>query len=341
MAKKIKLNRLKHLNIDQAVIDADAAAILQSAAQAVSKIIARRAEMDANGQKEKPLIVLAGEDHVLPAVGLHHVALLDQLRHTEPATVFTYELSHDFDKNFKKLLNIDTAHLSTEDKSRWLLSSYLDYCSTAFSNYSKKVLFNFCLRQKIPFRTTDTSIRNLRLDKSDPSTQESLEACSRTKSWLSRIFTGKSGPDATHPKGMHARNYHMVKASLAFAEETGSRILVQHCGSAHVSGTKKHPFNESLLALFEKAGHRAVSVYASKDADHDVSDLPPWRARYDWMVQAYPDWTDFKSEKEEKTYLDAMLVTAKMGKHRFTPERKKEAGRALIKLAYIAHSPGT
>lgn len=333
MAKPVNLDGLKHLNIDQAVIDKDAAAVLNSATKAVSKILARRRELDANGQRDKPLVVLAGESHVESATALHHLLLLKKLRPTEPSTIFTYEFAHDFDRGVANELKIDTSKFNPEEKSRWLLSIYLDFFSVTFARYAKKVLFNYVLQKDIPFRATDTSMRNHHLNGADPSTRDSLNACSpRWHSWLRTIFADRSGPSALEDKGLHARNHHIVKSSLAFGEETGARIIVQHCGYAHITGVNLHPYEQSLTALFNKSGHQVFTIYDNENADHDISALPRWRARYDEIAKNHKNMTDFLLESEETTYLDAVLAKLNMEQYSYTAEAKQKVNEGLTTL---------
>ena len=99
MGKALKeiLNRMGVTTDFPAPVTADpaAAAILHSSARAVREILAKRAEMDRNGQKDTPLFVAMGEHHFRPAHKLHHLAVAKGLHDTGEKIGFAFEQEHD------------------------------------------------------------------------------------------------------------------------------------------------------------------------------------------------------------------------------------------------------
>lgn len=235
-------------------VDTDAAATLASATQAAKRILARRQELDRTGLADRPLVVLAGEFHSIPAHYIHHMLVLKELLAAGEKTVFASETPYNslMQKFFKRAVGKPCSEIQAGAVQR-LDADNGGHLSLAcnltdkypYANYSRFSLHLFLRRHEILFRNVDAAETGFptSIDNKDPLAVQSMQACQAP---VAKYL------DPGSSSGIRVRNDHMARRVLEFAENTGARIVFQPCGNDHVAGT----FGEcearySLSALFK------------------------------------------------------------------------------------------
>lgn len=219
-------------------IEDDAATILASAAQCADAILARRAWLDAHGQADKPLVVLAGENHANPAHSIHHLLVWDRICKARKDSLYLMELPHN-QVFYSALLPQDTAM------------------------HSQFILAYALLQRNAPVFFSDAvlwqGVDGPYLNMHDPSTADSLKACAK------QVFADIS---ALGPEGMHARNHHMARMAEELAATHHAGIVFQQCGNAHVIGDVSQQlfYPTSLAAQCKERGLPVLALPVREDA---------------------------------------------------------------------------
>lgn len=261
------------IDMTEAEIDEDAAAVLRSAAQAVEVILARRKKLDLEGRYSDPLVVVSGENHSAPAQNLYLMLLLKGLAESGERTVMGYELPHNpFEPIFKNDVNFYNNEIKMDNCSRNRLVQHSSgYKKLDFSDHSQTILFRYLqdqLQDKNPVRVTFTDVEKegYYIDIEDSSSAHSMNKT--LGSLLDYIMLAS-------PEGLHVRNHHMAKITSCFAKEHHARIVVQHCGGFHVVGHELDGClsEESLSACF-KARNMPVLAMPVLSEHFNEDDLP-------------------------------------------------------------------
>lgn len=294
-------------------VDADAAAILHSATQAVNLVLARRRELDRAGQADRPLVVLAGERHDVPAYILHHMLVLkglldagekkvvvaDECPHNALRSLFFYVVRRKPDPvGTEKIRRLDSGGVLSLKNELSFLNDWAGYSEFSF--------YRFLLRRGIDYRQTDAAkIRkgeNSFIDHADPLAVKSLRACLGVVLSCFAVAVNKH-INTCSPKGMHVRNDHMVRRVLEFGEETGARIVFQRCGNIHVAGStfgrKIDAGRHSLSRIFRD---RSVPFFALR-IDNEIPPDHGLKEGEDFLVGTLSEiWADHSFGKgAEKT----------------------------------------
>lgn len=303
---------------------ADAAATLDSATQAVKLILARRQELDRAGRADSPLVVLAGEQHTVPAHYIHHMLVLKGLLAAgQKIAVGEERPRNDLSRLFFSVAGRLPDPSGMEEIRRLDSGGALSLKSgISFSNkwagYSSFLLCLFLLRRGVAFRHVDAA-ETVReggsfIDSSDSLAAQSLQACSST-------VAGKD-VDAHSAEGIHVRNDHMARRIRELAEDSGARIVFLRCGGAHVAGISGHyEARHSLSAIFRSWNEPFFALRVRNDSppDHGLKEgegflvgaPPDIRAAYgsggDTGKEAgTPDPCLLDNEADEAAYVHAL-----------------------------------
>lgn len=315
-------------------IDADAAAILNNACHAVETILARRRALDARGENDKPLVVLSGEIHSMPAHYVHHMMVLKQLKTAEPSLALACEYEHNhlcetFHRQTGQRASAELAEnmRAQDNKGALTVKARLAWSRNLWADHSHATFSHFLLQQKIPVFFTDASVEGGSLNAADPSTAESMHACFGKAA-------GYLHPCSRH--GQKIRNHHMAGRIVHYAAERQPRIIVQQCGIAHIAGdaADKWPASESLSSGIKAAGFPVLAEFLlsadfhkqSIPGDHELGEqeiifvegLSQKEAMYDEYARrpaSRPYAVDFICRAQEAEYLNALLTETGMERH--------------------------
>ncbi len=217
---------LADINMTQVEIDADAAAILRSATEAVATILARREDLDGQGLHDTPLIVLAGEVHSVPAHKVHHMLILNGLADSGQKIVLGYELPHNrlsrtfFNKMNRRYDPVIESGLQERDRNGILaLQCEAGFFGYSHSDHSRNILFRYLQRDgRLAVRFTDRAKRST--------------------------------------SSLGERNHNMGRMMMDFAGAHNASIAVQQCGNNHIAGNNKSGRSacDSLSAYFKARG---------------------------------------------------------------------------------------
>jgi len=324
---------LANIDIDEAEIDREAAAILRSATEAVQAILERRAELDREGQYDMHLVVLAGDDHAMPAHKIHHILVLkglaEKLEKRGDKVVFGFEREHNLLSNAffeatKRQVDPDiTRRLQEHDLDGALSLQYFSgFFGTRYADNSLNILFRFLRNHsdKIVSRFTDAAESKIHLDQSDPSTAHSMNTCPGATISVDISYTS--------PEGVRIRNHHIATMIEDFATTQNARIVVQQCGNVHVAGDKSLDFSASysLSACFrvQNTPIIAMPIFSSRGlnennipVDHGLedeeklfrTDLPEKQAIYDPYMDTpiVGQPAEFENRAAEATWVNALL----------------------------------
>lgn len=237
---------------DKLVIDKGAAALLNSAVKTVAAIIARREQLDRDGQADKPLVVLMGEFHHMPAHPVHHMKVIQGLIEAKQDFAVGLEsmhdsLSHGFEMvaghrlSPQKLTEIKKNDPLGQLSVKGIMMLYYEL----EAHFTHRAMHQLLINTKTPTLLNDASVNGNTLNAQDPTTRESIEAC----------FGGKdldTPVGAMSEDGIFVRNHHMVEETREYLRSSGKRIFLQQCGYAHIAGVVSSGFGaeESLSAIF-------------------------------------------------------------------------------------------
>ncbi len=317
---------LTDINMTQAQIDADAAAIVRSAAGAVDSILVRREKLDSQGLYDTPLVVLAGELHAMPAHKLHHMKVLKGLADSGEKTVLGYEEGHNnisqifFDEQNRWHGPVTAQNLQARHWQKMLtLQSGDGFWRSNYADHSRNILLHSLRRNnKIAVRFTDAATQKSYIDLDDPATAYSMHAS------LKRL--SDNNIYARSRDGVNGRNQHMSRLNVGFAKAHKARFAVQHSGNAHIVGCEGiYPAGYSLSAYFKAHGLPVVAMPIFSrlfnethiPVDHGLHEnellfrtgVPEKRAVYDPITDksVVNEPADFECRAAEAFYANAVL----------------------------------
>ena len=261
-------------------VDEDAAAILRSATKTVEKILARRADMDRDGQYQDPLVVVAGEIHDnIPDI-VHHMLVLDGISQPEYKMGVCFEAPHTllsarFGRyaGIKKIDHKLTDAIKARDPRGQVTLAEIYACEF---KPEYRTFFDFMLTRNLPISLNDAAsvigFRNkFTVDGEDPSSAAIMQYCG---------YAVSNEYGVVKSDGMHIRNAHMERLGRQFISDHNLRILYQQTGNAHVRGYNRWnaPAEQSLAALYKaKSENMAPSIMAvttSHDSKYRHEDVP-------------------------------------------------------------------
>lgn len=247
--------------ISEKDINAHAALILNDAVRAVSHILKRRAAMDRKGERDAPLVVLAGEDHTVPAYRLLFLKMLDALHSREDILVcqeIETRLVHDvYADHIKARVEIIPELSARDHRGALSLKSHMSCIELHGGHHTQHILNNAILRNDIPVMFNDAAFRTQGaheyIDDKDPDTRASMQACLNGRT-LPRLHLNTQA-------SMHLRNHHMVTQALQSFSKHSPRIMIQQCGARHIGGDYDFcsPV-QSLGALWAKNGTATTAL---------------------------------------------------------------------------------
>lgn len=272
--------------------ETDAAKVLDAVDFAVSRILQRRQQIDAAGEPNRCLYVVAGELHDRPAHSMHHAGVVHALNLRTDGVACAMEQSHDvlmkaFARAAGGAITPGLAAMAKDDYAIGAMSlrTVAGKEPSRMAPVSNLVFNRLLADNRIPTVMTDAvglpgfekpenyerdvtrmSASSMHyggdLDARDPSTYASHLACG---------VDPVRGADIIQPDGMNVRNHHMATAARTFAERSGTKIVFQICGNAHVMGNA-HPKQvnfdgaSSLSAHFRRQGCATMAMPLNHDA---------------------------------------------------------------------------
>ncbi len=211
---------------------------------------------------DKPLILMLGEDHYVLSHPVIQMLVLKKLKDHGVDIAFGKEFEHNnLAKNFyRKVKGVQekeslSAFIAENDLNGSLsLKSYIAFGNFVSNAYSHKTLLNFILKEKIPNRFNDTATIGTQLNNDDPQTKRAIKDL-----YPENIEDDLNVREA---QAIHIRNHMMVQNAIAHTKKTRPRVYVQHCGAAHLIGSKKDQFlyQHSLTTLFKDMGYSVLVV---------------------------------------------------------------------------------
>ncbi len=250
-------------------VDINAAQSLnKSVARAHDAILARRAEMDATGQLDKPLFVLIGEDHESVQHYLHHMVLLDRLAQYPKSLAIAYEQPYDLLARFYRdngayEPNRQLVHYMNDVDRDTAVSVKLRF--SAVDNFSAYFAHKALAHTVVNVMDAHLDARFIGSDISYDS-DELIE----TEDMRAADSLRRAGLDANEmyhissPEGIHARNQHMARYLLDETRRYPASIVLQFCGIAHLNGDGDENRAEWGLAQILKAQGADVLIMPLK-----------------------------------------------------------------------------
>jgi hypothetical protein len=234
---------------------------------------------------EKPLFVVMGESHVVPAHKMLQQGLIKRLLSgTSPlALAYGMETDHNLLARYISRVSgrpmqqcLDVKDPDGQKLLRSLLADQSFYYYSCVSNapVSERNLLRFLVEQNVSVRANDTATKLISekrvLDRDDPVTAALIER-------YAPLIAGEI--PVKDIEGVSKRNYKLEQGAQDHAHETGAAVYLQHCGRDHVLGcsNSKYPYAGSLTARFVEAGQNVLPVfirYRSEDKD-GMKMLPP------------------------------------------------------------------
>ena len=223
----------------------------------VVRTIERLSEARAAG---KPLILIIGENHTIPAHRVIQMLVLKKLKELGHVVSFGMEQPHDTVlKEFSGYSVVPTPErlgalkneiAQTDHNGQISLKTFMAQTSCLVSDTSYKTLMKFALTQKLSTSFNDAAnctkkvTNELVLDSRDPITALIM----RKHGVLDALSISATG--------IRVRNAVIVAEALEHMKQTGAEIYVQNCGTGHLAGFKDEGFSfqDSLIAQFKKAG---------------------------------------------------------------------------------------
>jgi hypothetical protein len=343
-------------------IKSDAAALRESVDRCFRLTLERREALDREGRADEPLTVFKGEEHEMPAHGLHHMMYLESLHNAGLHPFVGIEQPHDFLQARlapvfleRDLTAADKAKLRALDKEGSLSIAMANWfgCGDA-SRHSQQTLMHFLTQTGIPVQFTDAdwvyNDHDVILNEKDDSTALSLRACFNEAS---------ANIEATGRKGVYARNHHMAHALQAWASACDPRVIVQICGRGHITGMGRnpdqemivYPWIESLPALFKARALPTLSITPILKNEKSIPLPDHTLEAHEILVEA--EWPEvdawypldpgktqkpvLKTVRAEARYLNRLMTQLGMEKYALSPkmaEQQKEACRNFVFTAF-------
>lgn len=269
----------ERLGID---VDLHAEIIKDCAFGALERILDRRAEMDAAGDYDVPLVVVSGEVHEMPAYHLQHMVILAELAKRESRSMVLNE------SPYNALLNAFTAESwqvpddaqkevmverGIEDTSLPLKAD-LAFMFSQYAPFGTKLYHNVILKLGLSHGFNDCAYEELSdtLDMNDARTRDAFRIIANVDPKKGHL-SGHFAISGQRRFGMEIRNMHMAKMGVNLATRHSPRIIYQRVGNDHVIGSaaEKLRFENSLIDIYKnKYGLPVVALYAVDEYDPDT-----------------------------------------------------------------------
>ena len=140
----------------------------------------------------------------------------------------------------------------------------------SMANLSRKRLMQVCLERGISTHFNDVVRKGDRLLHDHPD----------MKAFLNDIYGETAGNikdyDILSPEVMRTRNIYMVANVLKTIHETGTPLVVQHCGGLHALGDRNlgYEYKDSLSALFRAINADVIPVIHTIPKIFETGDIP-------------------------------------------------------------------
>ncbi|PJB69138.1 MAG: hypothetical protein CO093_11235 [Alphaproteobacteria bacterium CG_4_9_14_3_um_filter_47_13] len=225
---------------------------------------------------EKPLVILVGEEHTLPAPKALLQLLATRFLQNRQEFTVNFEDSHNawshialiaMGKSVPRGLFYNCAEF--DQKGLGVLSSQIGFQLYDYAPYSQNSLMSFCYENKITTLFNDAARwKRSYLDLSDPHIKE---VAAQKKITEKKI-------NIASDKGIDIRNIFMAERGVKAAKENKVKLILQHCGLQHIFG------DSSLLAssrmplckTYQQAGAIVLPVFISTKFDNfGVNRVPP------------------------------------------------------------------
>jgi hypothetical protein len=332
-------------------LDADAASVKARGQKTLAMIRKRRAEMDAEGLHDEPLVVILGEAHSVPGHIAHEMEVIEGLAaEGVPVSVALEEdhslLRRTFDQARwqRKTTPEEETLLQARDRDGTLsLAADLAVSERIDADHAQTTMRHYLKKRGIPVCYADEDVqRKNAMRGRDPEV---------AAAWAVR----DEGPapdkiDARGTKGVHVRNVLMARRALKFAKEHKSRVVVIICGAVHAAGyevdfggkVESFPARESLAAAVKNEGAKVLAlpmitqeVLEAQDipADHKLkpgdirilTDLPQVEAVYDRAAPGMPVRgrpADLLTPHDDAAYFNGLLKRNGKGAYALSPAQR-------------------
>jgi|TARA_R110002126_G_scaffold3263_1_gene18487 hypothetical protein len=250
--------------------DPESADIYQDVQDALRRILARRAELDAAGLADVPLFLAIGETHSCSAHLLHNSLLLQALATHEESIAVGMEYAHNF---LEAATGAPRHNISDKEYGEQTLTHAVEKSSSDYADLANRFFMHTMLHHSqgldgFAAIFNDAASRDMYLDFSDDATFNVYKM----------FFETAQRNDAVHvisPEGAFIRNVFMADRLKTLAEKQKARFAIQFCGHSHVSGNKYWPAENSLAGCFDQMNAPFMALYMPHDevtADLDVLD---------------------------------------------------------------------
>jgi hypothetical protein len=246
-----------------------------AAAVVVEKIKASQNQQNQTG-KEKPIIVLMGEDHNTPLTQIFQLAVLKECIDNDIRPAFGYEARYDFlnepavlqpilkanpkmeqylsiPKNHRDIFDTDLIISATKDEP--ILHAQAKFCD----KHSISMMFNDAAR------TLGRSAKHQYLVTSDALNQKTA-----------RKLGISVAEDQFSPDTQYIRNHVMTELSLDQIKRSEPDVLIHMLGDSHIFGCPDigFPYKTSMSKFCRDAGFDVIPVITAMDPE----DLPKGRS---------------------------------------------------------------
>lgn len=282
---------------------------------AVSAIMERIEAVSAslNG---RPLVVLIGENHELPAHKILQTLLLQKLhaRKTQGLACGMEVAGNTPARVIERI--VENATLSPEEKYRLntddpsgqdALSAYLAYINPTPAPVSRHTHLEFCRSAGIPTRFTDAAETiSEDLDSKDPVTGKIMK--DNPPGWRDSV----RGHEGTGSYDFKIRNLVMAHEAQKHLQQVGAQLYIQQSGVAHTLGSKPHKsaYQDSLHARFKEAGVDTLSVLLTSRM-FNLGDIPSEASSHlseCIVVTNIDEKTVGKYDGDEAEYIRALAI---------------------------------
>lgn len=287
----------QRINVEQ-----DARVIASLADDTAARILAKRHDLDAAGQKNQPLFVALGEDHAMPAHQIFELAVLHSLKNAGGRCLMGFEREHNLlmreysEGSGYELSPAAASELRQQDRNGALsLKANIAFYRSETADHMSVTLLSYCLATNTPSMFSDAASYDDFLDNNDPSTRASIASCLGEQACQTSI-------NSKSPAGVQVRNHHMLTTMLA-AHNADAGVILQQTGVPHVvgrkSGGRRYRYHHSLLGLCGEHTPAVGCLPSNQRLSSDNIDtititdcpaaqelylyhnLPEWQATYD------------------------------------------------------------
>ena len=255
-----------------------------------------------------PLVVLMGEDHLMPThKELQHL-VAKRLRQRGERFTVNFEEPHDFwakiaTKNMSICPPPGLEHMpgAYDMDGAAVLSSILGFDRLPLLHSN---IMAFCYHSRVNAGFNDAARNGYDLDLKNPLTAAmAAEHFQQTGQTPAKNYT-----PCQHPIGMAIRNRFMAKQALRHAEQHQAPLILQQTGGEHIFGheSKKYLYQDSLCARFRLAGAAVLPVFLTSVTDYYGLNVLPAEAHRELPHSVVIDGlaeSEFGNEAAERSFL--------------------------------------